>query len=87
MKKTRKFIDENHIKHPEMTDEICESVLRDPILTEEQEDGRIRFWGIAEPFHDGEVYGIRVVTLEDGETLLSAFIDYRMTRQIRRQSN
>lgn len=46
-----------------------------PLRREEQLDGRIRFWG--EITRPGEVVPriLRVVTLEDGETVHNAFFD------------
>ncbi|HEY0622213.1 hypothetical protein [Sphingomonas sp.] len=40
----------------------------------DQEDGRIRFWGEVET-DGGKRYMLRVVTLEDGETVHNAFFD------------
>ncbi len=48
-----------------------ESVVREPVATEVQQDGRIRKWGyIAE---EGKY--LRVILLEDGETIHNAFFD------------
>jgi hypothetical protein len=49
-------------------------VVAAPVQREEQSDGRIRFWGkitVAE----GRSRFLRVVTLEDGETIHNAFFD------------
>lgn len=47
-------------------------VLARPLKRETQPDGRIRFWGIV-PELGGRV--LRVVTLDDGETVHNAFPD------------
>jgi len=47
----------------------CEQAIRHPIYRETQPDGRIRHWIFVE---DLDKY-LRVVTLEDGETVLNAF--------------
>ena len=46
-------------------------VLENPERVEVQEDGRIRYWGFVQEL--GKY--LRVVTLEDGETILNAFPD------------
>ena len=57
----------------------CERIIRAPLRREQQADGRIRFWGIVSEFGN-RVF--RVVTLEDGETVLTAFPDrnFRLSR-------
>lgn len=58
-------------------------VIDNPIHTEIQPDGRIRFWGEV-PFPDSEnPHILRVITLEDGETVLTAFIDRQFRRRQR----
>lgn len=57
--------------------EWCIAVIRDPLRAERQPDGRIRFWGVI-PELQGRV--LRVVTLEDGVTILNAFPDRRFVR-------
>ncbi len=58
----------------------CERVLRNPEHTEVQENGRIRLWGYIEEI---EKY-LRVITLEDGETVHNAMPDRNFTRKQRR---
>jgi hypothetical protein len=57
-----------------MTDPICEYVLAEPERIEIQSDGRIRYFR-AVPQLSGRV--VRVITLEDGETVHNAFPDRR----------
>jgi len=52
--------------------EWCTSIIQNPTQREVQSDGRIRFWGYVEEL-PGKA--IRVVTLEDGETIHNAFRD------------
>jgi hypothetical protein len=59
-------------KRPYLTIEMCIRVLKNPYKKEIQPDGRIRFWGKIEE-HGGRY--LRVVTLEDGETIHNAFFD------------
>jgi hypothetical protein len=57
-----------------ITDEWLQFVIENPLREEIQEDGRIRRWGaIAEM--DGRF--LRVILLEDGETVHNAFFDRR----------
>jgi hypothetical protein len=53
--------------------EWCERALRQPLQREVQPDGRVRYW-----IHIEELGKyLRVVTLEDGETVHNAFPDRR----------
>ena len=61
-------------KRPYIQRAWCLQVVADPIRQEVQSDGRIRFWGrIAEA--EARPRFLRVVTLEDGETIHNAFFD------------
>lgn len=46
-----------------------------PIRRARQEDGRIRFWGRVTLRGESEARILRVVMLEDGETVHNAFVD------------
>ncbi|MXZ90958.1 MAG: hypothetical protein F4W95_11460 [Chloroflexi bacterium] len=75
MKTTWYFDNRVRPRRPYLTMVMCAIVLSDPIRTEEQPDGRFRFWG--EIYLPGENRPriMRVVTLSDGETIHNAFID------------
>ena len=71
-KTTRYFEEQVLRKRPNLQREWCERVLAAPIRQTPQPDGRVRFWArIAEA---GDRY-LRVVTLEDGQTVHNAFFD------------
>ena len=71
MKTTRYFDEQVLRKRPYLRLAWCEQVVRAPTKSEQQPDGRIRHWGyIAEL---GKY--LRVVTLQDGETIHNAFPD------------
>ena len=72
MKTTRYFQEQVLRKRPYLKPGWCERVLREPLKREKQPDGRFRYWGIV-PELQGRV--LRVVTLEDGETVHNAFPD------------
>jgi hypothetical protein len=72
MTTTRYFEEQVLRKRPYIRREWCERIVRKPLRRVVQPDGRIRFWG-AVPELGGRV--LRVVTLEDGETLHNAFPD------------
>jgi hypothetical protein len=72
LKTTRYFEEQVLRKRPYIERVWCARVLADPLAREVQPDGRIRFWGIVPEF-GGRV--LRVVTLEDGETVHNAFLD------------
>ena len=59
-------------KRPYIRREYCEKIVARPLRREMRADGRIRFWGRV-PELGNRV--LRVVTLEDGETLHNAFLD------------
>ena len=64
-------------KRPEMTDAICEYVMAHPDRVELQADGRRRYFRAVPEFGGRSV---RVITLEDGETVHNAFLDRRAKR-------
>lgn len=51
--------------------EWCERAISQPVRKEKQPDGRIRYWTYVEELGKH----LRVITLEDGETLHNAFPD------------
>lgn len=63
----RKFSDRIEIQ-----DAWIEQIIRNPLRTERQSDGRIRVWGIVP---EAQNRYLRVVLLEDGETVHNAFFD------------
>ena len=71
MNTTRYFEEKVLAKRSYLKLEWCEQVVRNPERYELQEDGRIRFWAFVPEL--GKY--LRVVTLEDGETILNAFPD------------
>jgi hypothetical protein len=60
---------------PYLQRDWCREVLAAPIRREVQLDGRIRFWGKIELAGEARPRFLRVVTLEDGETVHNAFFD------------
>ncbi|MCC6274368.1 MAG: hypothetical protein IT569_00785 [Leptospiraceae bacterium] len=71
MKFTRYFENEILKKRPELRLDWIEGTILHPETKEIQSDGRIRHWKFIEEF--GRY--LRVVTLEDGETVHNAFFD------------
>jgi hypothetical protein len=72
VKTTRYFEEQVLRKRPYIRREWCERILAQPIQREVQTDGRIRHWGVVAEL-GGRV--LRVVTLEDAETIHNAFPD------------
>lgn len=83
MKNTTYFEEEVLPKRPQLQREWCQRVVANSIATEVQPDGRIRFWGIV-PEMGGRV--LRVVTLEDGETIHNAFFDRNFLKRLQRET-
>jgi len=81
MKTTEYFETIAQVNHSEVGREWCEYVLRNPVKAEVQPNGRISFWAnISEA--NGRV--LRVITLEDGETVHNAFFDRNFYRRQQR---
>lgn len=71
MKTTRYFDEQVMRKRPYLQRRWCEQAIREPLKREVQPGGRIRLWTyVAET----DKY-LRVVVLEDGETVHNAFFD------------
>ena len=77
MKTTRYFEERVLRKRPYIRREWCERALREPLRREVQPDGRVRRWVFVKEL---ERY-LRVVTLEDGETVHTAFLDRRFREE------
>ena len=75
MKTTRYFEEQVLRKRPYIDRVWCAQVLAAPIRRETQADGRVRYWGAVIDPRDGKTRILRVVTLEDGETVHNAFFD------------
>jgi hypothetical protein len=71
LKTTRYFEEQVMCKRPYIRREWCRQALREAVQRETQADGRIRHW-IFVPELDRY---LRVITLEDGETVHNAFPD------------
>jgi hypothetical protein len=75
LKTTRYFEEQVLRKRPYIQREWCRGVLAAPIRRQVQTDGRVRFWGRIILPGEARPRFLRVVTLEDGETLHNAFFD------------
>jgi hypothetical protein len=71
MKTTRYFEEQILKKRTYLTPEMCIKIIENPIKEEIQEDGRKIYWGLVPELNKI----IRVVVLEDGETLHNAIMD------------
>jgi len=75
LKTTRYFEEQVLRKRPYIQRGWCEAVLAAPIRRSVQSDGRMRFWGRIVPASEARPRYLRVVTLEDGETVHNVFFD------------
>ena len=80
MKTTRYFDQRVLTERPEIDPAWCLGVVAAPLHTEVQADGRVRHWGEVMLPGEQEPRILRVVTLEDGETLHNAFLDRSFRR-------
>ena len=71
---TEYFENEVIRKRPYLKKEWCIQIIQNPIRVEPQEHNRFRFWGSI-PELGGKI--LRVVTLEDKQTIHNAFPDRR----------
>ncbi len=74
MKTTRYFDEQVCRKRPYLDREWCAAALVNPLAHVVQIDGRHRFW-IEVQDSEGVLRMLRVVTLEDGETIHNTFFD------------
>jgi hypothetical protein len=75
MKTTPYFNEQVLRKRPYLTLELCEAVVAAPVAKHVQPDGRVRHWRVVADPRDGAPRALRVVVLEDGETIHNAFFD------------
>jgi hypothetical protein len=75
LKTTRYFEEQVLRKRPYIQRAWCEAVMAAPIRREVQSDGRIRCWGRITQAGEARSRYLRVVTLEDEETVHNAFFD------------
>jgi hypothetical protein len=75
LKTTRYFEEQVLRKRPYIRRQWCQDVLAAPVRREVQTDGRIRFWGTIVAPGEARPRYLRVVTLDDGETIHNAFFD------------
>ena len=64
-------------KRPYIKKEWCIQVIENPIKVEKQENNRYRFW---EYIEEMENRALRVITLEDKQTIHNAFFDRRFIK-------
>ena len=75
MPTTRYFEEQVLPRRPYLTMELIRTVLAWPIARVVQADGRIRIWGRVVLPDETEARMLRVVLLEDGQTIHNAFVD------------
>lgn len=75
MKTTRYFEEQVLRKRPYIRREWCLEVIAAPLRREVQSNGRIRFWGRIEEPDAPRPRFLRVITLDDEETVHNAFFD------------
>lgn len=70
--KTHRYFDNSvTARRPYLTLEMCRKVIENPHTTNVQEDGRTQYWGYVAEYDKW----LRVIVMEDGETLFNAFFD------------
>jgi hypothetical protein len=74
---TNYFENEVLRKRPYLKKEWCIGVIENPLMVEQQENNRFRFWGEVPEL---EGYALRVITLSDKKTIHNAFPDRRFKK-------
>ena len=74
---TRYFEEKVLNKRAYLKKEWCVRVVEGPLKVEPQEHNRFRFWGVV-PELEGRI--LRVITLDDKQTIHNAFPDRRFKR-------
>ena len=82
MKTTRYFEEQVLRKRPYIDRRWCAQVLAAPIRRDRQTDGRVRYCGAVVDPRDNRTRILRVVTLQDGETVHNAFFDRGFEDQV-----
>jgi hypothetical protein len=75
MKATRYFEEQVLRKRPYIERRWCVETVAHPLRRDVQADGRVRHWRLIGDAPDGKLRYLRVITLEDGETIHNAFFD------------
>lgn len=81
MQATRYFEEQVLRKRPYLSYDMCEAVRASPLRRENQKDGRIRLWGEVRLAGEDTLRILRVITLEDGETIHNAFLDRNFRKE------
>jgi len=80
--KTTRYCDEQVLRKRLYIDPAwCIDVIRSPLRWERQPDGRYRFWGDVRRAGEASARVVRVVTLEDRETIHNVFFDRGFSRR------
>jgi hypothetical protein len=83
VKTTRYFEEQVLRKRPYLRRDWCIEVLANPLKREVQASGRIRFWGKIRLPGEARPRFLRVVALDDGETVHNAFFDRNFREESR----
>lgn len=81
MKTTRYFDEQVRRKRPYIRLTWCAQVIAAPLRTEKQADGRLRYWGEITLSGETTQRYLRVITLDDGETIHNAIFDRRFREE------
>ncbi|MGG6238089.1 hypothetical protein ACQ4N7_05570 [Nodosilinea sp. AN01ver1] len=81
LKTTAYFEDFAAQKHPEVQRKWIQAVLLNSVKIARQSNGRVSYWG---NIPDAENRVLRVIALEDGETVHNAFFDRNFYRRQQR---
>lgn len=70
--KTTPYFEQKLLERPEIQRAWCQQVLANPLKTVTQPNGRMSHWAVIEEYGNRV---LRVIPLEDGETLHNAYFD------------
>lgn len=75
MKMTRYFAEQVRRRRPYLQDQWFDNIASRALRTERQDDGRLRMWVAVVLPGEERSRALRVVLLDDGETIHNAFLD------------
>lgn len=79
--KTTAYFEQKLLERPKIRREWCDFVLREPMKTMTQPNGRTSAWAVIPEYGDRV---LRVIILEDGETLHNAYFDRNFRARLQR---
>ncbi|MBD2100886.1 hypothetical protein [Leptolyngbya sp. FACHB-261] len=79
--KTTSYFEQKLLERPEIQREWCRRVLSNPLKVAIQPNGRVSYWAAIGEYENRV---LRVIVLEDGETVHNAYFDRNFLSRLKR---